>query len=121
MTFQNFKSHVMSITTLEKDALHVYVGISLFLFTLAVLKNLYKRKLRLTFYRLHPDVRPQQYRWIALVVVVAFAILGEILDYREIINKKYWHYQDNLHDIINTSFWPFVLYGLMKWTDIFKK
>lgn len=105
MNFQDYKSQIMAFTQLEKDALHVYVGLTVFLVTLWLLKQ---------YSQLSSRVRP----WLALFVVFLIAILGEILDYREIINKKHWYYPDNLHDIINTCFWPAVFAILLRWSNL---
>lgn len=99
--FQTVKLAVVGATGLSKDALHVYVGLAAYL-----LASLLWRK-RLGF--------P-----LPLVIVVLFACSGEALDMRDDLRSLgHWRWRASLHDVINTSFWPLLLSGLVRWTSIF--
>lgn len=106
--FQNFKIQVIELTGLERDALHIYVGIGVFLLSLLITRPFIQRY----FTRLN----------IALIVATFFALLGEYLDlshsYPHITGE---HLADSIHDIINTCFWPYVLYVVNRWTSLFNK
>lgn len=87
--FQDIKTHIVSFTGLERDALHIYVGIGVFLITSLLFKN-------------------HRYRWfIALFTVIAAASMGEVLDrHDQLIIDKHWYWQGSVHDIVNTCFFP---------------
>ncbi len=74
--FQDIKTHIVSFTGLERDALHIYVGIGVFLITSLLFKN-------------------HRYRWlIALFTVIAAASMGEVLDrHDQLIISKHWYWQ----------------------------
>lgn len=101
--FQDIKNHVVSLTGLERDALHIYVGIGVFLVTSLVFRTV-------------------RYRWlVALLLVVIAAVMGEVLDRRDqLIVDHFWYWQGSVHDVINTCFWPMVLFALLTWTRFFK-
>ncbi|PNK60845.1 hypothetical protein [Psychrobacter sp. FDAARGOS_221] len=106
--FQQFKIQVIETTGLERDALHIYVGISVFLISLMLTKPLFRRYLT----RLN----------IALLMATFFALLGEYLDlshnYPHITGD---HLEASIHDILNTCFWPYMLYAINRWTSLFDK
>ena len=101
-TFQSYKHELVQIADLSKDALHVYVGLTVFLVVAAIAR----KGLRSTA---------------ALLVVVAVATVGELLDLRD-----EWHLGEHLkwgaslHDLLNTCFWPLVLWLLARFTRIVK-
>lgn len=101
-TFQGFKHELVQIADLSKDALHVYVGLTVFLAVAAIAR----KGLRSTA---------------ALLVVVVVAVAGEVLDLRD-----EWHVHEHLkwgaslHDLLNTCFWPLVLWLLSRYTRIVK-
>ena len=101
-TFQSYKHELVQIADLSKDALHVYVGLTVFLVVAAIAR----KGLRSTA---------------ALLVVVAVATVGELLDLRD-----EWHLREHLkwgaslHDLLNTCFWPLVLWLLARFTRIVK-
>lgn len=106
--FQHLKVHVIHWTGLERDALHIYVGIGVFLITLLVTRLKVKRHIT----RLN----------IALVMATLFALGGEYLD----LSYNYPHLTwdmlaGSIHDIINTCFWPYVLYATNRWTPMFDR
>ena len=86
--FQFIKLAIVAALELSKDALHIYVGLTVFLVVaLALWKPL-------------RSVVP----WIA---VVAMAVAGEVLDMRDdIASLGYWRWRASAHDILNTVFWP---------------
>ena len=90
--FQSWKVDVINATGLARDALHIYVGLTLFLVARFIFGNR---------------------AWgapVAWLIAATFAILGEVLDYSGkggIIGLL--TAEDHLHDIVNTMFWPTVL------------
>lgn len=86
---------------LSKDALHIYVGLIVFLAAAVVLR----KPLR--------SIVP----WFA---VVAIAIAGEALDMDDdIASLGHWRWGASLHDVLNTLFWPTVLMLLAKFGIFF--
>ncbi|WP_228268759.1 hypothetical protein [Acinetobacter ursingii] len=76
--------------------MHIYAGL-LFVFCVAFL-----------------DKRQLKSIW-ALFAVVLIAIGAELLDARDdLINYGYWRFDASLHDILNTIFWPLVLWLIAK-------
>ncbi|MCS4292729.1 putative membrane protein YqgA involved in biofilm formation [Comamonas sp. BIGb0152] len=95
---QSVKLVIVSATGLSKDALHIYVGIAIFLVA------------RLAF-------RKYANMFLPVAVVVVAACIGELLDMRDDINSLgYWRWAASLHDVVNTAFWPFVLSIFMRST-----
>lgn len=93
---QSIKLAIVSGTGLSKDALHIYVGLSVFLVTAVVLRKPLQ------------SIIP----WLA---VAAVAIAGEALDMRDdIASFGYWRWEASLHDVLNTLLWPTVLLLLAK-------
>ena len=110
--FTVFKIDIIEITGLAKDALHIYVGVGVYLLCLIVL---------------FPIIKKQGIRsFMALIVVTGIALLGEYLDNRHIIRPRGFFalgmvdIKASLHDLINTCLLPYVLYALNKWTKIFR-
>lgn len=100
--FQGLKLTIMHYTHLEKDALHIYVGLILLLVGVGV----FKLSIR--------SVKP-------LFLVLFFAVLGELIDRRDnIVDLGYWRWQDSVHDIINTLFWPTILVLMARFTTLFQ-
>ena len=106
-----FKIDIIEVSGLAKDALHIYVGVGIYLLCLLVLR---------------PIIKNQSIRsFMALVVVTGIALLGEYLDNRNTIEASGMaglsHEQlvASLRDLINTCMLPYVLYALNKWTKIF--
>jgi hypothetical protein len=100
---QAAKLAIVGATGLSKDTLHVYVGLTVFLVSTWVLRKHVR------------SVLP-------LLIVVLVACAGEVLDMRDDIHSLgYWRWGASLHDIVNTSFWPFVLYVLLRRTSAFSR
>lgn len=101
-TFQSIKHEIVHFASLSKDALHIYVGIAVFLLVAAVTRKGAKGG------------------W-PLLAVFLVALAGEILDISEEIRR---HgrilVQASLHDILNTMFWPFMLWLAARYTKILK-
>jgi hypothetical protein len=101
--FQSAKLFIVEATSLSKDALHVYVGLSvMFLVVIA-------------FRRSIADWRP-----LAAVVLAAFA--GEAWD----LFDTWMHggkprFSLNGKDVWNTMFWPTILFALARFTRVLKR
>ena len=110
--FSTFKINIIETTGLAKDALHIYVGVGVYLLCLIVLRPLFKNQ----------GVRS----FLALMVVIGIALLGEYFDNKHIIAPKGLlalsaaDVMASIHDLINTCLLPFVLYALTLWTSIFR-
>ncbi len=112
MDFNTFKIHIIEATGLAKDALHIYVGVGIYLLCLIVLR---------------PVIKNQSIRsFIALIVVIGIALLGEYLDNRHILRPRgifalgAGDIKASLHDLINTCLLPFILFAVNKWTRVFQ-
>lgn len=89
--FQAIKLAVVSATGLSKDALHIYIGLTVYLVASLALHK--------SAHRLWP-----------LLLVVCIACMGEALDMRDDIHSLgHWRWRASLHDVVNTVFWPLVL------------
>ncbi|RKG34437.1 hypothetical protein D7V21_06705 [Acinetobacter guerrae] len=94
--FQEFKIYIVHFTHLARDALHIYAGLLAFL----CVAFLDKRQLKSVW---------------ALVAVMFIAMGAELLDARDdFINYGYWRFDASLHDLLNTIFWPLVLWLIAK-------
>lgn len=112
MDFTAFKMNVVETTGLAKDALHIYVGVGVYLLCLVALR---------------PIIKSQGVRsFIALIVVTCIALLGEYLDNRDTIESlgltglSRDQILASIRDLINTCMLPYVLFALNKWTTIFR-
>lgn len=93
---QAIKLALVSATGLSKDALHIYVGLSVFL----VVATASRRSLA---------------SWLPMGAVTLAAALGELLDLRDdLLSLGYWRWSASLHDVINTAFWPTVFFLLAR-------
>ena len=91
-SFQEFKIYIVEMTNLSRDALHIYAGLLVFL-TVAFLHH---RQLR-SYY--------------AILLTLLVAVGAELMDARDdLINYGHWRIGASLHDVINTCFWPFVIW-----------
>ena len=99
---QSAKTAVMRAVDLERDALHIYVGLALFLGAALL------RRWPVT-------------SWKPLAVVLVVTIIGEVWDWRDAVADERriplaWQW----HDVWNTMFWPLVLVVLARTTRVFK-
>ncbi|WP_227684602.1 hypothetical protein [Psychrobacter immobilis] len=104
--------NVVETTGLAKDALHIYVGVGVYLLCLVALR---------------PIIKSQGIRsFIALIVVTCIALLGEYLDNRDTIESlgltglSRDQILASIRDLINTCMLSYVLFALNKWTTIFR-
>lgn len=95
---QSAKLFIIATLGLSKDALHIYVGLSVFLITALVLRKSLRSFLP----------------WLAVLLV---ALAGESLDaFDDIQSLGHWRWGASIHDIVNTLFWPTVLLCLARFS-----
>ena len=100
--FQNFKHQLVQAAELSKDALHIYVGLAGFLLAAMIARRGFKSG------------------W-AMLAVLAVAIVGEVLDLRDEFRlRERFLFWSSLHDLVNTCFWPLVLWLLARYTRAVK-
>jgi hypothetical protein len=101
-SFQTAKLLAMEVTDLGKDALHVHVGLIVFLATAVLLK------------RSFADWRP-------IGMVLLASVAGELWDLVSAfaLNKAVW--AESFKDVLNTMFWPAALFGLARFTAVLKR
>ena len=101
--FQQVKVGLVHLLGLPKDALHIYVGLAVFLAAAALLR------------------RPLG-SWVPIAAAVAAASIGEAWDLVDT-----WaagarpHYGRNWHDVWNTCFWPATLFLLARYTGVLSR
>lgn len=89
--FQDLKLAMIGLTGLSRDALHVYIGLLVFLGVALLLR----RPLR---------------SWLPLAAVVIVALGAELLDLRnDLALHGRLRFGESTHDLVNTAFWPAVL------------
>ncbi len=99
--FQSAKLWIVAAVGLSKDALHVHAGLVVFL-TMVWLFRKTPRSL------------------VPLLAVLGVAALGEVLDARDDFRSLgRWRWQASLHDVVNTAFWPAVLWVLWRSGAVF--
>jgi len=98
---QRIKLAIVELTGLSKDTLHVYVGLGVFLAVAAV--------------------SPRRLRSIVpLLAVAAVAVAGEIVDlWHDRSSVGYWRWEASLRDMLNTLFWPTVIWLLARFSILF--
>jgi len=100
-SFQSIKLIIVSTTGLSKDALHIYAGLAIFFIAVIILRKPLK------------STTP----WL---VILAFAVLAELIDMRDdFLSLGYWRWHASLHDILNTLFWPTVIFALARFGVLF--
>jgi hypothetical protein len=100
--FQSMKHEIVHVASLSKDALHIYVGITVFLMGAAISS----KGLR---------------SWFPVIAVAVLAVIGEALDARDDLRKiGHWRYLSSLHDFLNTMFWPMALWLLARYSRVMK-
>lgn len=88
---QSVKLAMIAALGLSKDALHIYVGLAVFLLTALALRQSLRSLLP----------------WLAVVVV---ALAGELFDALDDVRSLgHWRWAASIHDIVNTLFWPTAL------------
>lgn len=100
---QSIKLSIMQLTHLSRDALHVYAGMAVFLLTAAVLRKNLKSPIP----------------WLA---VLALACGMEVLDAIDAMRSYgHWWARASAHDIVNTAFWPTIVFVLARWTKVLSR
>ena len=100
-TFQSVKLGIMSVTGLDRDALHVYAGLS----TLFISALVFRKPLR---------------SWLPWLLVLAVAVAVELVDLRDDwVTRRRLQWGGSVHDIWNTLFWPSVILLLARCTKLF--
>ncbi|WP_448664922.1 hypothetical protein ACG3SL_09680 [Sphingomonas sp. CJ20] len=98
---QAVKWWIVTHVDLAKDALHIYVGLALFLGSAWLFRD---------------GVR----NWKPLAVVMAAALAGEMWDLRDsLVYHTPIHPWGNVKDICNTMFWPLAIATLARTTSLF--
>lgn len=93
--FGDFKSLITSVTHFQRDALHIHIGIVLFLFMAMVFRG--ERRFR--------------YAWLILVGITLLGEAFDILDHLVAgVLPRFADLADSVKDIFNTLFWPALLY-----------
>lgn len=99
---QAVKLAVVSALGLSRDALHVYVGLTVFL-VVAIAVG-----------------KPSRI-WISWLAVAAIAVFGETLDAIDDLRAiGRWRVDASVHDIVNTLFWPTALSLLWRFRRRFR-
>lgn len=107
LDFYTFKILVIETTGLAKDALHIYVGVSVYLACLIIFSVIFKKQ--------------STRQLLALIITTCVALAGEGLDIRyNIAAQTNLKIGASLHDLVNTCLLPYVLYALNRWTNIFR-
>jgi hypothetical protein len=100
---QTLKTIISEALHLSRDALHIYVGLGVFLIIAALL---------------HKPLRSTT-PWFSVVIA---AIAGEIVDgYDDVVRDGYWHWPESIHDFLNTLFWPTILLLLARFGIFFRQ
>jgi cell shape-determining protein MreD len=97
-SFQAFKIYLVSLTGLGKDAMHVHIGLAVFI----IVRLLWRWRFGWT---------------VAWLSALGAALTGEWLDIRSTIAgaEAMQPDQSNWHDLWNTMLWPSVLFILGRW------
>jgi cell shape-determining protein MreD len=101
--FQSAKLWALQLFGLPRDALHIYVGLAVFLAAAAV-------------------SRRSLGHWLPLAAAVAAAAAGEAWDLLDTVSAgrpPLW--ASSWHDLWNTAFWPFVLFLLARYSPVLKR
>ncbi|WP_336040279.1 hypothetical protein [Acinetobacter calcoaceticus] len=94
--FQEFKIYIVNLTDLARDALHIYAGLAVFFIV--------------AFFH-HRQLKSSWAIWATIII----AIGAELFDARDdLINYGYWRVGARVHDIINTVFWPFIIWLMVR-------
>lgn len=100
---ETLKSQIVLLTGISRDALHTQLGLLIF-FVVAIMLR-----------------RPAN-TWLPISVVVLAAMVVEMFDRaRDLSRFGIWDTDASLHDVINTVFWPSVLYLMAKTGIVFRK
>jgi hypothetical protein len=94
--YQNIKLHFLSLVHLSKDAVHIYIGLIVFIIYVVIFKK------SLSSFK-------------SLVPVLIIAVAMDAFDlWDDFHSLGHCRWGSSLYDIINTLFWPFILVILVK-------
>ncbi len=97
--YQQLKLQIVDFLGLSKDAIHIHVGLIIFVLAIAIWG-----KGKVTTACIVP------------VLLVAFGM--EFMDlYDDYNSVGYFHWSNSLHDILNTTAWPILIITLIKMKD----
>ncbi|MES2507776.1 MAG: hypothetical protein V4599_13805 [Verrucomicrobiota bacterium] len=100
---QSLKLTLVSVLGLSKDALHIHVGLGVFVAACVL-------------FRRSPGA------WLPWGLAVAAACAGEVVDMRDdLASLGHWRWLASLHDVVNTVVWPTVFFGLARFTRVFQR
>jgi hypothetical protein len=98
---QSAKLVIIQLTGLSRDALHIYAGMLIFLLAAAVMRK-----------------RPKSI--VPLLTVFFIAAGVEALDARDDLHTLgHWRIAASVHDVINTAFWPTIVFLISRFTNLF--
>lgn len=101
--FQDVKIWLILTFDLSRDALHIYIGLIVFLGAAA----LFRRSLG---------------SWLPVSAAIAAAFAGEAWDWIDDAGLGREHvYYSQIHDLWNTIFWPAALFLLARFTMLLKR
>ena len=90
------KIHVLNAVDLSRDAIHIYVGITVLLLFVIIFQK-------------------GRFSVVSLIPVFVVAIIMEIFDlYDDSRTFGYVRWDASLHDVVNTVFWPVILVFVAK-------
>lgn len=95
-SYQLMKIHILNAVDLSKDAVHIYVGMAVFLIAIVIWQR-------------------GRISWLSLIPVIAIATVMEALDLHDDSRSfGYLRWGASAHDLLNTVFWPTVIILLAK-------
>ena len=93
--YNALKSQLPELLGISKDALHIHLGLSIYLIVVLVFRR-------------------QLTSWVPWLALLAFEIVNEFID---IFHEGVMEFQlgDSLKDVLNTMFWPTVVLLMARW------
>jgi hypothetical protein len=101
--FQQAKLELVALLGLGKDALHIYVGLAVFLLAAWLLRRPLKSVVPIG----------------AVLAVAAAGEAWDLIDTARAGETLWW--KGSWHDVWNTAFWPAVLFLLARYTRLLKR
>ena len=97
------KEPIVEFFGMSRDALHVHVGLALFLLVVALLRSCPRRFL---------------YAWMVVLIVQS---INELLDLHDWYYwTRSWNWRKSLGDYVHTMLWPSILFGLARWRSFLR-
>jgi hypothetical protein len=101
--FQDMKILMLETLGLSRDAMHIYVGLGVFLFSALIF-------------------RWSLAQWRPLAMALLAALIGEAWDiYDTQILGARQQFAGNWHDLWNTMFWPLMIFLAARYTPLFRR